>query len=66
LGAEKAENGAAELERNNRERGGINGGEREWKLRREGGEPVERESGERERGDFFLGLRLESFCVLPD
>lgn len=57
-----AENGAAELERNNRERGGIIGGEREWKLRREGGEPVERESGEREREDFFLGPRLES-CV---
>jgi hypothetical protein len=59
----EAENGAAELERNNRERGGINGGER---MEAEGGEPVERESGERERGDFFLGPRLESFCVLPD
>lgn len=38
--------------------------EREWKLRREGEDPVERESSEREGGgDFFAGPRLESFCV---
>jgi hypothetical protein len=33
--------------------------EREWKLRREGEDPVERESSERERGDFFCWAQIE-------
>lgn len=32
--------------------------EREWKLRREGGDPVERESSERGGGTFLLGPDL--------